>query len=406
MLAAAQLINETKICPLSHPRVINSSFHLYFRILFLFFLQVNRLWGEKGLSKTITYNTQEISFQKWGKIGNFLEAFGILKNTELVCYRHEEKLLQRLVLGENYFEIISMLLAAFPTFLENTLASKLISIALIEKFEKQNPRLFELPSSPQMAPLGYGTAFRLASIPEAPDLLSFSIERVLLKNDDFLFPGDESLRKLLGAFYQENAPAFLSFQGDVTGLMESTRRGRFNEMYLKSIKEERRGDSKYTCIPLMAYGHCATRGGAELHFGGELYGYDLKPHFFEQDFPPDSSRQALFDVIELLKNIHKGLYAKLTTPASSIISLLSFMREGKTYLLVEFSPPRQNSEETIGTDYLGFLLQLNPRQNGHNLAKILYKVIFTLKECFAKFQQDVPVSYIDAFIGKEFTTLA
>ncbi|OLS15342.1 MAG: hypothetical protein RBG13Loki_1016 [Promethearchaeota archaeon CR_4] len=344
--------------------------------------------------------------KEWCKIGNFLEAFGVVKSTELVCYRYEDKLIHRLALGENYFEIISMLLGAVPTFIENTLGSRLISIAFIESFEKQNPRLFELPSSPQMTPLGFGTAFRLASIPDAPDLLSFSIERVLLKNDDFLLPGDQSVRKLLSAFYQENTPAFLNFQGNVEDLMIGIRRGRFNDLFLKSTKEERRGDSKYTCIPLMVYGHCSTLLGEKANFGGKMFGYDLKPRFFEKYFPPESTRRDLFDIIELLKNIKKGVYAKLTTPLNPDISLIAFMRENKTFLLAEFSPTNPDSPETIGSDFLGFLLQLNPRKTGHNLAKILYKVIFNLRESFTKFQEDVPVSYIDAFIAKEFTSLS
>ncbi len=345
-------------------------------------------------------------FWKWCNIGNFLEAFGIIKNTELICYRHEEKLIQRLALGENYFEIISMLLAAVPTFIENTLGSNLISITFIENLEKQNPRLFELPSSPQMTPLGFGTAFRLASIPPAPDLLSFSIERVLLKNDDVLFPGDESLRILLGAFHKENAPALSDFHGNVTDLIAGTRRGRFNELYLKAIKEERRGISKYMCVPLMVYGRCTPLDGPEMDFDGQLHGYDLKPHFFEDTFPKECSRQTLFDVIELLKNIKQGLYAKLDAPLSGNISLLSFMREEKTFLLVEFSPPRQDANKVTGPNFMGFLLQLNPIKTGHNLAKILYKTIFCLKESYAKFLQNDAVSYIDAFIGKEFTALA
>ena len=96
-------------------------------------------------------------------MGLFLEAFVLVKNLGVVVSRIESKLIQKFDRANIDLDLISMVLSAIPVYAEENLGCKLGSLTFIEQLNVSNPRLFDLPSTPQMSPLGSGMAFRFSS---------------------------------------------------------------------------------------------------------------------------------------------------------------------------------------------------------------------------------------------------
>jgi hypothetical protein len=327
-------------------------------------------------------------------VGSILKAWMGIYDHRLVSYRSEENFRNQLREGVD-LEYISMLLTAIPTYIECCLNCKTGVLGYIENIKLENPRLFDLPPVPTMMPLGHGTCFRVLDTPEN-DFTSIMIERILLKNDDFILLDDELKQDLSDNYYEVNEDLIINSCGDITKLLEKTNEGRFNELFNTYTKEERRGKSKYYSKVINIYGHYHDDEGISYFFGPENKGYDVNP--FPKCLEGEAGdRREYFTIIDLVHKIHEELYIKRSVDNANI-SLLSFIMAKSVTQLIEYNDKSLNDEHH---DRLGVLLKLEPSDNGINLGKLICKSFLTLKENLERFRTGTNVNIIDAKIEKE-----
>ncbi len=337
-------------------------------------------------------------------MGLLLEAFVLVKNLGVVVSRIEPKLTQAFDRANIDLDLISMVLSAIPLYAEQNLGCRLGSLTFIEQVNLNNPKLFDLPSNPQMHPLGFGTSFRLGPLAKNPDYFSYIIDRVLLKNDDFLILGDDLQGKLAEIFYQENMEGIESFSGKVTSLRLSSHQGEFDKLFTECVTRERRGTSKFLFEPLLIYGCNHDLSGKVKFFADNPTGYELKHEILKQYFPETEARKTFFELIEAIHKLRTSLYRDQDFAHKEGLALFSFMKEKNIFLLVEYQAPNDETG-TLKNNHLGMLLRLESNEKGINLSKLAYKSITILKASWDRFSQGGSVSFIDANLEKELKLL-
>jgi hypothetical protein len=344
-------------------------------------------------------------------VGVLLEAFILAKNLGVIVSRIEPKLANVFDRANIDLDLVSMVLNAINVYAEQDLGCKLGALVFIEQVNLANPRLFDLPASSQMNPLGSGTSFRLGQLAGNADYMSYIIDRVLLKNDDFLLLDDNSLARLTEIFYKENMAGIEAFSGQVGDLRQSSHQGEFDRFYTQLTSRERRGTSMFQFNPILVYGKYCPSPENPCVFAGNPLGYELKHDIFQVYFSGENDRKLLFELIEATHKLHSSLYrGRAEVAGQAHMALLSFVKDQNTFLLVEYKNPVESPlspapPEMLDQDYLGIFFELEPDERGINLSKLVYKCFTILKGSFTRFTQGGSISFIDANIEKELKQL-
>jgi hypothetical protein len=328
-------------------------------------------------------------------MGSFLKGWLGFKDTNLLAYRLEEKFNNQMAEEGKDPALYSMLMSVIPVFAEKTIGCKPLSFVFIEDFKTNNSRLFELPSSPQMTPLGYGMGIHFSDFENICDGFGVTIERVLLKNDD-IFMLDNSIPNILAnVFFSKYFENEAQIGGNFKELEKLTKIGEFDSLFQKFTGEESHKHSNYRFEPLMYFGHCYANGQIRF-YEDSPQGVDLILSNAQRMtnsniiFPQAINRTAFFDLLELTRNLQREFYLKRDNKSLEGLSLFSFRIGENIFTIADYVEGGNVSIDC--NNRFGMLLMLATAETGQNFCQFVYHTEVDLREKLTKLKDDVHYS--------------
>ncbi len=330
-------------------------------------------------------------------MGSFLKSWMITKDTTLLGYCIKEK--YKSFLTSDKLNLISMFLEAIPPLCGENINSKPVALTYLEYLHPDN-KMYKLPAAPSLR-LGYGTCFRFGKTKKDPDITSTTINRVILRKDDFLMLEDseeEMLEsRMAEVFYENNKEKLDDLYGEISSLSLEDNITLFNNNL-----EEKRGSSKYSVDLLTIYGHKHTKNGEE-YIDKKKKGYEFLPNTFPESLlDRDASVDGFFFMLERIRDIHKSYYENIEGIRlnASIFTLKN--KNGNTYQVNEIY---KKSETSNHTDRIGLLFRISHDNDGADLSNILHTTIVSLKKSMEKFRKGSNINIIASTTESAFNKL-
>ena len=229
-------------------------------------------------------------------------------------------------------------------------------------------------------PLGYGYGYRYSSCGEESGFNGVGIDRLLVKNDDFLIIDETLAKKLTKTFCDENNNFVCDESCETKS--ELTHNGVFNKLYAGLLNDERRGKSNFKSKPLMMYCSAFNKNNELVGLESENgLGYDLElflqenKDIFSEYFNSRIMRNEFFSVLSALRSMRIDWYFTRDNDTPDKFTLLTFKGSNDFFQVIEYI-----HDEGERSEFAGLLLKLKDDNTGVNFGKILKNSFFELED--------------------------
>ncbi len=342
-------------------------------------------------------------------MGNKLKGWVGMHNGVSRVYRADDEFMKMTLGGEADFADLGMRIIAMHTFCKTSFKDCELNMIGYMDVDMNN-----LNNSFNYSMYGHGICLRIHNILEvdsddgfANHTIGCSIEQILGNKKNIIIQDDIS-RNLTNTFYKENKELLEEScqNGEVNKLKKACYEKKFNDLFNKYAEKERCSCSeKYSCEPLILYGHKHENRRIK-HIGGEKNGYELINNGFPECLKVGSKREDFFTFINDIHKLQLNIYGEREKYAycnsnSSNFSLVSVSKNNDIYQIIDYALKTPDNHH----NRLGFLLKLNENENGTSMNNIIRTSLNSLSNNMKRFRKNTWITIIENKVDMEFNPI-